>query len=43
VAIRETNKLEGRFAAPDEVDALGERLESWSRLCLEHLMAQVDS
>ncbi len=25
----------------DEVDALGERLETWSRLCLDHLMAGV--
>ncbi len=43
VAIRETHKLEGRFATPDEVDALGERLETWSRLCLDYLMAQVDA
>lgn len=43
VAIRETHKLEGRFASPVEVDALGERLESWSRLCLAHLMAQFDA
>ncbi len=39
VAIRETHKLEGWFADPTDVDALGERLETWSRLCLDHLMA----
>ncbi len=43
VAIRETHKLEGSFATPDEVDALGERLETWSQLCLDHLMSQVDA
>ncbi|MBF8290032.1 MAG: hypothetical protein HW391_1000 [Chloroflexi bacterium] len=32
VAIRETDKLEGRFAAPAEVAAVAERLETWSAL-----------
>jgi predicted NUDIX family phosphoesterase len=39
VAIRETHKLEGWFASMPEVDGLGDRLETWSRLCLDHLMA----
>ncbi|MCY7418837.1 MAG: hypothetical protein LH650_10130 [Chloroflexi bacterium] len=39
LAIRETHKLEGAFAATADIDALGERLETWSRLCLDHLMA----
>ncbi len=39
--IRETHKLEGRFAAVAEVDALGDRLETWSRLCLDQLQARV--
>jgi predicted NUDIX family phosphoesterase len=43
VAIRETHKLEGWFADPAEVDALGDRLETWSRLCLEHLTASMAS
>ncbi len=41
IGIRETHKLEGWFAAISEVDALGERLETWSRLCLDHLLAGV--
>ena len=32
VAVRETDKLEGRFADPHEVDAVAERLETWSML-----------
>lgn len=32
VAVRETDKLEGRFAAPDEVLAVYERMETWSQL-----------
>jgi predicted NUDIX family phosphoesterase len=39
VTIRETHKLEGRFAPIAEVEALGDRLETWSRLCLDHLTA----
>jgi len=38
VAVRETHKLQGRFAPVDEVDALGDRLETWSRLVLDHLL-----
>jgi len=38
VDIRETHKLEGRFAAVEEVDALGDLLETWSRLCLDRLL-----
>jgi predicted NUDIX family phosphoesterase len=38
VAVRETHKLEGAFAPVTEADALGERLETWSRLVLDHLL-----
>lgn len=41
VSIRETHKLEGSFTAPADIDALGDRLETWSRLCLDHLMSEV--
>ncbi len=37
VAIRETHKLSGRFAAPSEVAAVADRLETWSRLAFEYL------
>jgi predicted NUDIX family phosphoesterase len=37
VAIRETDKLGGGFRSPDEVAAVVERMESWSRLLFEHL------
>lgn len=40
VGIRETHKLEGRFAAVDEVEALGDQLETWSRLCLDRLLME---
>ncbi len=40
VAVRETHKLEGHFAAIEEVDALGDRLETWSRLVLDHLLGR---
>ena len=36
-AIREIDKLEGRFVAPSDVAAVADRLESWSRLVFEHL------
>ena len=39
VAIRETEKLTGAFAAPDEVRAVADRLETWSRLAFEFLEA----
>ena len=39
VAIRELDKLEGTFAAPAEVAAVADRLESWSRLTFEYLEA----
>jgi predicted NUDIX family phosphoesterase len=32
VAVRETEKLEGRFADPDAVDAVADRLETWSAI-----------
>ena len=35
VAIRETHKLEGSFATPDEVRAVSDRLETWSRIVFE--------
>ena len=41
VAIRETDKLTGRFAAPDEVAAVAPDLETWSRLVFEHLEGAV--
>jgi predicted NUDIX family phosphoesterase len=37
VTIRETNKLTGAFADPDEVAAVADRLETWSRLVFEFL------
>jgi predicted NUDIX family phosphoesterase len=37
VAIRETDKLQGAFASPEEVRAVRGSLESWSRLVFEHL------
>ncbi len=37
VAIRETDKLSGRFATPVEVAAVAPDLESWSRLVFEFL------
>lgn len=37
VAIRETDKLEGRFAEPDEVAAVVGRMESWSAMVFAHL------
>ena len=40
VAVRETYKLEGAFAPLSEVDALGDRLETWSRLVLDHLLGR---
>lgn len=39
VAIRETTKLEGGFAAAAEVAAVLDRLETWSRLVFESLEA----
>jgi predicted NUDIX family phosphoesterase len=40
VAVRETHKLEGAFAPVAEADALGDRLETWSRLVLDHLLGR---
>ena len=40
VAVRETHKLEGAFAPLAEADALGDRLETWSRLALDHLLGR---
>jgi predicted NUDIX family phosphoesterase len=37
VAIREVEKLSGRFADPAEVAAIGDDLETWSRLVFEAL------
>ena len=37
VAIRETDKLSGAFAGPDEAAAVLDRMESWSALVFEHL------
>lgn len=37
VAIRETDKLTGAFAAPTDVAAVVEQMETWSALVFEHL------
>jgi predicted NUDIX family phosphoesterase len=37
VAIRETDKLTGAFATRAEVDAVADRLETWSQLCFAFL------
>jgi predicted NUDIX family phosphoesterase len=37
VAVRETDKLAGRFAGRAEVAAVVDRMESWSTLVFEHL------
>lgn len=37
VGIRETDKLSGAFAEPREVEAVVDRMETWSRLCFEFL------
>jgi predicted NUDIX family phosphoesterase len=39
VEIRETEKLAGGFAEPDEVRAVVDRMESWSALVFAHLEA----
>jgi predicted NUDIX family phosphoesterase len=39
VTIRETDKLEGRFAPPSEVASVVDRMESWSALVFAHLEA----
>jgi predicted NUDIX family phosphoesterase len=42
VAIRERDKLEGAFAPADEVAAVRERMESWSRLAFDALVGEAD-
>lgn len=37
VAVRETEKLEGRFAAPSDVVAVRDRMESWSQLVFDFI------
>jgi len=39
VAIRETDKLSGGFATTDQVRAVADRLETWSRLVFDALVA----
>jgi predicted NUDIX family phosphoesterase len=39
VAIRETDKLTGAFAAPEAAQAVVDRMETWSALVFEHLEA----
>jgi predicted NUDIX family phosphoesterase len=39
VAIRETDKLSGRFATPDEVRTVTDGLETWSRLVFDAFSA----
>lgn len=41
VGIRETDKLIGRFAEPDEVAGVAPDLETWSRLVFDHLEGAV--
>ncbi len=38
VAIRETHKLRGGFATPDEARAVRDRMETWSQILLDHLL-----
>ena len=40
VEIRETDKLSGRFASPDEVAAVLDRMETWSALVFEQLQPE---
>lgn len=40
VAIRETHKLSGAFAASSDVAAVADRLETWSRIAFEFLEVQ---
>lgn len=40
VAIRETDKLRGTFASHDEVAAVVDRMETWSALVFEQLLAR---
>ena len=40
VAIREIDKLEGRFAGWDDVAAIADKLETWSALLFEYLLAR---
>ncbi len=40
VAIRETDKLTGRFEASDAVAAVVDQMETWSRLVFEFLIAE---
>lgn len=45
VMVRETEKMEGFWTSLDELRASSERLESWSRLLLDHLpgwMTEID-
>jgi predicted NUDIX family phosphoesterase len=39
IAVRETHKLRGRFAEPDEVVAAWDRLETWSQLVASELLS----
>jgi predicted NUDIX family phosphoesterase len=41
VAVRETEKLSGRFASPSEVLAVWDRLETWSQLVAAELVEAV--
>ena len=41
VAVRETDKLTGSFVEPGEVEAVADRLETWSRLIFEFLAGGV--
>ncbi len=43
VAVRETDKLSGRFVAPAEVQAAWDRMETWSQLVAAHLLGPAAS
>jgi predicted NUDIX family phosphoesterase len=43
VTIRETDKLTGAFASAADVDAVADRLETWSRLAFEFLESTEDA
>ncbi len=40
VAIRETEKLSGAFVPAGDIEAVAERLETWSRIAFEFLAAR---
>jgi len=39
LSVRETDKLSGRFVAPDAIAAVYDRMETWSQLLYDHVTA----